>query len=522
MSVLELMGELRRRGVILRDREGQLICEAPKSAMTPDLRERTRSHKEEILRILRQSAPVSAAPAMESFRRGPRAGRLPASSAQLRLCFLDQFTPGLIAYNMFRGFRFRGRLEIGALEKAIGEIIRRHDSLRTSFDMHEELPVQVIHQPGPFELAVVDLGQCAPGARDDVIRRLSIEEVRRPFDLAAGPLIRATLLRFDRQDHVLLLALHHIVSDGWSLGLIQRELAALYEAFSRNEPSPLQELPFQYADFAAWQRDRAEGDASREHVDYWTRKLGGMLPVLDLATDRPRPPVQTYNGAQARMRLPGPLGESLRAVGRRAGGTLFMTLLTAFKTLLHRYTGQEDLIVGTPVANRERKDVENIVGFFVNTLPIRTDVSGDPTFQELLARVRATCVEAYSHQDIPLEKVVEAIRLDRDLSRTPLFQVVFALRNFPVERMELQDLSVESFEVDSGVSKLDLFLYLTEDAEGLDAVIEYNTDLFDAGTILRMLGHFQALLEGIAADPAARIGSLPLLGLQERQLLTRD
>ena len=317
---------------------------------------------------------------------------------------------------------------------------------------------------------------------------------------------------------MLLLVTHHIASDGWSMGVLFRELAVLYEAFSTGKASPLPELPIQYADFAVWQHGWLQGEVLERQLSYWKEKLAGVA-VLELPTDRPRPAVQSYRGGRKSLALSEALSEELKAFSRKEGATLFMTLLAAFQTLLQRYTGQEDVVVGSPIANRTRAEIEGLIGFFVNTLVLRTDLSGNPTFRELMARVRGVALGAYEHQDLPFEKLVEELNPDRNLSRTPLFQVMFVLQNAPRLALELPGLTVSPVQTNSGTAKFDLTLSVVEGADSLRASLEYNTDLYDAATITRMLGHFQTLLEGMVANPEQRLSDLPILTDAEKQQL---
>ena len=350
-------------------------------------------------------------------------------------------------------------------------------------------------------------------------RRLAAEEFRRPFDLAHGPLLRVNLLRLGDKEHILLLTLHHIISDGWSMGILVQEMATLYEAFSHGTVPSLPELPIQYADFAEWQREWLQGEVLESQISYWKEQLGGNLPIVELPTDHPRPAVQTYRGKRKSRVLRKTLHEALKALSQREGVTLFMTLLAAFQTLLHRYTGQDDIIVGSATANRNRLEIEGLIGFFVNTLVLRTDLSGNPTFRELLKRVREVALGAYAHQDLPFDKLVEELQVPRDLSYNPLFQVMFVLQNAPMEPLQLSGLTLSPLEAETDTAKFDLTLELTEGPEGLTSSIEYNTDLFDSDTIERMVGHFQTLLQGIVANPDARLSELPLLTEPERHQL---
>ncbi|HSN97076.1 MAG TPA: amino acid adenylation domain-containing protein, partial [Candidatus Nanopelagicales bacterium] len=362
----------------------------------------------------------------------PRDGALLLSFAQQRLWFLDQLEPDSPSYSIPSALRVRGELDIEALRRVFEEIVRRHEALRTTFVAHEGSPLQIIHPPATWMLPVIDLSGRPEDARQEELERLLIEEVRRPFHLDRGPLLRTTLVKLAPEEHVLLLDMHHIVSDGWSTGVLVREIGALYPAFHAGQSSPLPELPIHYADFAAWQRAFLAGEPLDREIAYWRRRLSGA-PALELPTDRSRPPVQTFRGAQHHLTLPRELHDALAQLGREQGATLFMTLLSAFVLLLSRYSGQHDICVGTPVAGRNRAELEPLIGFFVNTLVLRIELDARRSFTDLLARVREEALGAYAHQDLPFERLVEALGVNRDLSRTPLFQVMFVLQNTPVE-----------------------------------------------------------------------------------------
>jgi amino acid adenylation domain-containing protein len=448
-----------------------------------------------------------------------RTEALPLSFAQQRLWLVERLAPDTAVYNMPLAMRLQGPLQTAALEASLNEILRRHEALRTTFDERDGELVQVIAEPIWRQLPIVDLSSLSIEEREEEMQRLVLEDVNRAFDLQAGPLIRFALVRLGEEEHVLLLNMHHIVSDGWSIGILTTELSALYQAFVNGQPSPLEELPIQYADYAHWQRRWLQGDVLEEQLAYWRRQLGGELPLLELPTDHPRPAVQTHRGATHAFALSSELTQRLKDLSQQQGVTLFMTLLGAYQVLLSRYSGQEDILVGTPVAGRNLPDTERLIGFFVNTLVMRSDLSGNPTFAELLARVRNTALEAYAHQDISFEKLVEELQPRRDMSRSPLFQVMFVLQNTPMSAVELEGLTCKPVEYEGQIAKFDLTLTMSEEEGVLVGAFEYSTDLFLPESISRMAGHFIQLLEGVVDDLHQPIKKLPLLTAKERHQL---
>jgi amino acid adenylation domain-containing protein len=446
-----------------------------------------------------------------------RQTNLPLSFAQERLWFLDQLEPGSTVYNMSGALRLTGRLDIDALERSLNEVVRRHEALRTSFTTIEGAPRQVISAELLLVLPVIDLSDSPESAREDEARRQAAAAARQPFDLSRGPLLRATLLRLDEQEHILLLSMHHIVSDGWSLAILFRELSALYEAYVNGKPSPLPELPIQYADYAVWQRNRLQGDLLETQLAYWRKQLDGVSP-LNLATDRPRPPVQTFHGARQSLVLSQDLTQALKQLSRKNGASLFMTLLAALQILLHRLTGQDDITVGSPIAGRNRADIESLIGFFLNTLVLRSNLSGDPTFVQLLDQVRGACLDAYAHQDVPFEKLLEELRPARDLSRTPLFQVFLNMVNVP-ERLRPAGLRLEALSHAEVESKFDLTVYVRERSGALQLNWVYNADLFDRERIGEMLKQYEKLLMEISAQPANTIHAYSLVTPAAQEVL---
>ncbi len=457
------------------------------------------------------------------YQRIPRRSKrnlVPLSFAQQRLWFLQQLEPDNPFYNEHEAIQLTGSLDVAALEQSLNEIVQRHEALRTTFKMVEEQPVQIIAPNLKVALPVVDLCKLPEAGQKIELQLLADGQHQRPFDLVQGPLLRLMLVQLSEQKHVLLFTIHHIISDGWSVGVIIRELSALYQAFSSGKPSPLPELSIQYADFAVWQRE-LQAEKLESQLCYWKQQLNHAPPLLQLPTDRPRPTVQTYRGARQSFLLPKSLTEALWAMAQKAEATLFMTLLAAFKILLYRYTGQEDIIVGSAIANRNRAEIEELIGFFVNTLALCTNVSDNLTFEELLGRVRKVMIGAYANQDLPFEKLVEELQPERDTNYNPLFNVSFALQNTPKVEIELPGLTITPFEVKYTRALFDLRLDITETDSGLYCFWEYNTDLFDAASIIRMSGHFQTLLEAIAVNPQQRVSQFPLLSeAEQHQLLT--
>jgi amino acid adenylation domain-containing protein len=446
----------------------------------------------------------------------------PSSFAQQRLWFLHQYQPNSAMYNYCIPLRLNGSLNVDVLINALKEIVRRHESLRTTFKDQEGQPVQVISLNVTTDFIRTDLRELLKHEREEKVMQLVGEEAQNPFDLSEGPLFRVRLIQFSDKQHILVLNMHHIISDGWSMGLFIEELTNLYEAFLEGRPSPLSDLSIQYADFSIWQKDWMKDEVLEEQLSYWRNKLGGDLPVLQLPTDRPRPARQTFRGAIYTMKFPEALSNQVKELSKGEDATLFMTLLAAFKTLLYRYTGQEDLLIGTPIANRNQKEIENLIGFFVNTLVLRTKLSQNSTFRELLQQVREVSLEAYTYQDFPFEKLAEELQPQRDMSYSPLFQVMFVFQTVTLEPKEFSGISMLPEKFDNKTAQFDLTLSMEETAKGLISEFEYNTDLFDEGTIERMAGHFQTLMEGIVTDPNQNLGDLPIMPEEELHQLLNE
>lgn len=449
----------------------------------------------------------------------PRGGPLPLSFAQQRLWFIQQSDPQSVAYNLSFAWRLAGSLNTSALEKSLIAIVNRHESFRSVFDNWKGEPVQMISGPPMHELKSIDLQSWPePEQNAEIARRLA-QESRQPFDLVHGPLLRTLLLRLNESEHIFLLVMHHIVCDAMSLKILFQELRVFYEAISLGRPTILPGLQIQYADFAAWQRDWLQEDTLASQLSYWREQLKGSLPMLKLPTDRTRPAEHTTIGALHHFKLPKEIVTRINQLKRETGATLFNILLSAFKALIHRYTGQEDILIGSMTANRNRSEIRDLIGFFVNTLVLRTQVTGTLTFRELLARVKEVTLGAYAHQDVPFEKLVEELKPVRESNHSPLFQVMFSFQSLPRNELELPGLQVCKVEIDNGTSKFDLTLDVNETREGIVGFFEYNTDLFDAATIQRMAHHYQNLLIGALDDPDQPLWALPMLSETERNQL---
>ncbi|HEX2204791.1 MAG TPA: amino acid adenylation domain-containing protein [Longimicrobium sp.] len=434
---------------------------------------------------------------------------VPVSFAQERLWLLDRMDPGKTAYVVPLALRLRGALDAGALQRACDELARRHESLRTVFQWIDDGPMQVVLPDAALPVRRVDLSATAADAREGELRRRLAEETARPFDLAQGPLVRARLYRLGEADHVLLLHLHHIVTDGWSNGVIVGELAALYTAFARGGSSPLPEPELQYADYAEWQREQLEGARLERQLAWWTAALAGAPALLELPADRPRPPVQSGRGAVERFALPPDALDAVQALARAEGATPFMVLLAAFQALLGRYARQDDVVVGTPAANRARPETHGVVGFFVNTLALRGDLSGDPSFRALLRRVRETTLGAFAHPDLPFERLVDALKAPRSAAHAPVFQAMFILQNTLETALSFHGLGAERMELDAAHAPFDVTLGLRARGGGLEGALEYDAALFDPATARRMIAHYRRLLEAACAAPDTSLSALP-------------
>jgi hypothetical protein len=469
------------------------------------------------LRLRRKAAAAGGAPDVVRIPPRAHAGELLAPSfAQQRLWFIDQLQPGSVFFNISTALRLSGALDAAAFARALTEIVRRHEVLRTTFRTVDGQPFQVVGPPENFPLDSVNLSGLDAGAREARLRELIEAEEGEPFDLARGPLLRARLVCLAPDEHAVLFTIHHIICDGLSMEILIREAAALYEAFSSNRPSPLAELPIQYADYALWQRERLRGEELERQSAYWRERLAGAPPTLDLDCARPRPARPTHRGATHKQTLPPALAASLRELSRREGVTVFITLLAAFKVLLCYHSGCEDLVVGSPLANRNYVELENLIGFFSNPLVLRTRLAGDPTFRELIGRVNDASLGAHAHQEIPFQKLVEVLRLERDLGRHPLFQIAFTLDSLR-PRLPVDDgaLKISPLELRAETAQHELTLHLTDAGAALSAFWQYSTDLFDAAAVRTMAEEFALLLAHAERRPEARLSELTAL-LAER------
>ncbi|MEH1848654.1 MAG: amino acid adenylation domain-containing protein, partial [Nostoc sp.] len=518
-NIAEFLSYLCNLDIKIRIEENRLRCSAPKDALTPAIKAELSDRKAEIIEFLRNIDTSNYT--QNSIQPLPRTQNLPLSFSQQRLWFIDQLAIGSHIYNIPTAIHLKGFLNVVVLERTLNEIVRRHEVLRTTFTLEQGQPIQVIHPTFTRSLPVINLQELPPHNQQAEVQRLINQEALQRFNLTQGPLLRCTLLQLGEKEHVVMFTMHHTIADGWSMGVLIREIAALYEAFSQGQASPLPELPIQYADFAVWQRQWLQGEVLENHLTYWKQQLSGM-PVLQLPTDHSRPAIQTFRGAKQSFSLSTELTEALKTLSRNEDATIFMTLLAAFQTLLHRYSGQDHIVVGSPIANRNRNEIEQLIGCFVNTLVLNTDFSDRPSFRELLRRVREVTLAAYSHQDLPFDLLLEELQPQRDLSHTPLFQVMFVLQNAPMSAMELSGLNLSVLENNSDTAMFDLTLYMEEKDDKLVAALEYNTDLFEQNTITRMIGHLQTLLAGIVNNPELRLSELPLLTEPEQHQLLKE
>jgi len=517
LTVYNLISHLNSLGVKIRYEDDQLRIIAPKGALNPDLRAEISQHKAAIIALLNvEDIPKNVD--SKSIRTSPLDKDLPLSFAQQRLWFLDQYETNLTAYNLLRAFRIIGPLDENILKLSLTEIIRRHETLRTTFVTHDDKPVQIINSKPILPITKIDLQHLSENEKEEEARRITEADAETPFDLTKS-VLRCFLIKMSTHGHILVITTHHIASDGWSHGVFNYELSALYNAFSDGEASPLVDNPIQYRDFSRWQQEWIQGGVQEEQLKYWRNQLAG-IETLELPTDRHHPLTQSYAGTSINFEIPENLAEKIRLIGKKNNTTLFMTLLTAFNVLLSRYSGQLDICIGTPIANRHYPGVENLIGFFVNMLVIRTDLSGKPNFQQLLHHVRETTLTAYTHQDLPFEKLVGELILERDLVRSPLFQVAFSLFNKTENHLEFGGLQVNHYSIKRQTARFELDLVFIEKNQGLQGILRYNTVLFKEETIQRMTDHFLILLEGLAGNPEQQVHSLSILPESEYQKTT--
>lgn len=494
----------------------RLRCNAPKGMLTPELQAELTARKQDLIAYLQQQEQGALEETFPSIRPVSRTQELPLSWTQQRLWFLDRLEGGSnAAYNLSTVLEINGNLNVKALEQTLAEIIKRHEILRTAFKLVNGTPVQAIDPGLTVRLPVIDLQQYSEVEKAAQARRLAIEEISRTFDLANGPLMRSSLLQLGSESYILLITMHHIVFDGWSTAIFIKELSTLYQAFAKNLPSPLADLPIQYADFAVWQRQWLNEDILKPKLDYWKQKLAGTPPLLELPIDRPRPLVDSMQGDSETFQLSAEVTEKLKNLSKRSGATLYMILLATLATLLFRYSSQEDIVIGSPIANRYPKETEPLIGLFINTLVLRMNLGENPTFMELLTRVRQVTLEAYENQNVPFEKLVKELNVKRDLTRNPLFQVWYTLQNTAVEGLELTGLQVRSLEFENPTAIFDLEFILEYMSEGIKGRLRYKTDLFETSTIVQMLKSFQTLLQSIVAEPERRLSNLILLTDEE-------
>ncbi|MEM1290627.1 MAG: amino acid adenylation domain-containing protein [Cyanobacteria bacterium P01_H01_bin.162] len=513
MKTLEqFLSDLYQQEVQLWAEGDRLRCNAPEAVLTDDLSAQLQARKAEILAFLRQHEPIIPA----TIQPVPRTGPLPVSFAQQRLWFLEQMQQEGAVYNIPLAIQVEGFLDETAFNRSFNDLIERHEALRTRFITIDGQPMQAVSAPAPITIKQQDLRSLPSSERETEVRRQAIAAAQTRFDLTQAPLLRVKLLQLAELESVVLLTMHHIIADGWSMEVLLQELAWLYRAHLTGADPTLPALPIQYGDFAVWQREWLQGEVLERQLSYWREQLSGTLPVLQLPTDFPRARVQTFRGAVEDFALSAELSDHLKSLAQEQSTTLFVTLLTAFKVLLFRYTGQPDVLVGIPIANRNRAEVEGLIGFFVNTLVLRSRLIPEATFLDVLEQLKVTTYQAYEHQDLPFEKLVEVLQPERDLSYNPLFQVKFRLENAPQSAISLPGLTLKPLPQAYSTAKLDLSVDLYETPDGIVGGFEYNRDLFEPATIRRMVAHFQTLLAGIAAAPHQPIAELPLLTAAEQ------
>lgn len=510
MTFGELLTALREQDIRVWADGDRLNYRAAPGAVTAELLESLRRHKPALIAFLTEAD--ARLPTKPPLRIVSRDAELPLSLSQDLLWRLERLSGGSPLYNIPVVLWLDGDLDVAALRRSLQEIVRRHEILRTTFAVRARQPLQVIQPPAEFDMPTVDLGDVPEEKRRLEAARLFAEEARIPFDLTRDLMLRAKLFRLSCSKHALFLNVHHIAADGWSLGILYRDLNAFYEASCSKQAPALEDLPAQFADFGAWQREAVRDEALEGHIAYWKRRLADAPAHLALPTDRPRPQTQTFRGAFEAACLPRALLDALKLLSEREGVSLYMTLLAAFQILLGRYSGQTDIVVGSPIAGRDLVEVEQLIGFFVNTIVLRGDVSGDQSFREFLRRTRETTLEANAHQDLRFERLVEELKPPRDLAYNPVFQVMFSLDDTLTAPAQLGALSLSVERISSGTSKFDMTLFASDTSEGLKLLVEYNTDLFDRATICSMIQNYARLMESIVANPDANMATVSTIG----------
>jgi amino acid adenylation domain-containing protein len=517
-TLIQFISFLHRQNIEISTDGKQIFCDAPEGVLTAEIVEKITQRKSEIISFLNQISDVSQT-SISPIQSVSKNKDIPLSFGQERLWFIDRLQNASSSYNEHIAFHIAGNLNVKAFQQAFTEIIKRHESLRTSFSTVNGTTIQVIHPDATSDLKLSNLQQLQIAEQKKLLEQKIKEQAITPFNLETAPLIRGILFQLTTTEYIFSLTAHHIISDGWSLGIFMRELSTLYQAFDAEQLSPLPELTIQYADYAIWQREWLSGQTLATQLNYWQSQLQNSPKLLQLPTDRTRPNIQTYVGKIQKFNLSKELTQQIQNLSKKSGTTLFMTLLAAYATLLYRYSDQSEVLIGSPIANRNRREIEPLIGFFVNTLVLKTKFEENPTVEELLIQVRETTLKAYEYQDVPFEKIVETLKPERSLSHSPLFQVMLVLQNTPMSELILPNLILSELHSDSTIAKFDLTLSVTETEDGLLGSWEYNSDLFDDSTIERMAGHFQNLLEKIVENPQQKVSELPLLSEPERHQL---
>ncbi|MBD2201843.1 hypothetical protein H6G33_10830 [Calothrix sp. FACHB-1219] len=503
-TITEFLAELCSLDIKLWVEDNRLRCSAPKNVITPAIREELARRKQDILNLISNNNSVLDFD-QQLISSIPRAENLPLSFAQQRLWFLAQLEPDSSSYNISVAVKLQGKLNLAALQQSFQEIINRHEALRTSFQTVDGQPIQIIAPSLDFAISIISLHECSLWEQEKQIRHLTTQAAQQPFDLTKSPLLRVNLVQLHPEEYIILLTIHHIVSDAWSMGILVEEFVALYSAFCQGKPSPFAELPIQYADFAVWQRQWLQGERLQTQLNYWKQKLGNIHPQLKFPRQAVNSMNETTQGAEKSFTLSQELSKAIYVLSRQEGVTLFMTLLAAFEVLLYCFTGTLDIRVGSPIANRNRVEIEKLIGFFVNTLVLRIDLSGNPSFRELLARSRQVTLEAYAHQDLPFEKLVEELQPQRSLNNHPLYQAWFVLDNNPMPQLQLPDLILTPFEIETRTVRHDLLLSMWETSAGIQGYFEYKTHLFDKPSIYRLIEHFQVIIQHVVAKPEIKL-----------------